>query len=209
MFMEEVMKKITAKLATLSLVVGSVSAPVALASESPVYDYFSAYYQLVEVDENETGIDAEPDGFGIEFSKQFNDFMYVIASYDDVSGDYQVGTFNYDVDTQLLMAGVGFKYSASRYTDLFFEPSVVYAEADVAGFDDDDTGFGAKAGFTHAFNPAFHLKGYLRHVNVLDEDTNSYGAEARILFSDSVHGILAAEANSDEKLYRAGVSFRF
>lgn len=209
MFMEEVMKSTTANFIKFSALAAALFAPAAMASESPVYDYFSAYYQLVEVDENETGIDAEPDGFGIEFSKQFNDFMYVIASYDDVSGDYQVGTFSFNAETQLLMAGVGFKYSASRYTDLFFEPSLVYAETDVGGFDDDDTGFGAKAGFTHAINTAFHLKGFLRHVNVLDEDTNSYGAEARILFSDSVHGILGAEANSDEKLYRAGVSFRF
>ncbi len=204
------MKPVTTKLAMLSFFVASASAaPAAVASESPIYDYFSAYYQLVEVDENETGIDAEPDGFGIEFSKQFNDFMYVIASYDDISGDYTIGNFVFDGSTSVLSAGVGFKYSASRATDLFFEPSVVYVDDEFEGDSEDDTGFGAKVGFTHAFNPAFHLKGYLRHINVMDTDTNSYGAEARILFSDAVHGILGAEANSDEKLFRAGVSFRF
>ncbi|WP_258240916.1 porin family protein [Pseudidiomarina homiensis] len=202
------MKSISS-IAKLTLLASTISVPTAFASESPVYDYFSGYYQMIEVDENETGIDAEPDGFGLEFSKQFNDFMYAIASYDNVSGDYTIGAFSFDSDVEILSAGVGFKYSASRATDLFFEPSIVYLDSEFAGDSEDDTGFGAKAGFTHALNPAFHFKGYLRHVNVMDDDTNSYGAEARILFSDAVHGILGAEANSDEKLFRAGVSFRF
>lgn len=203
------MKSITANFVKLSVLASAFLASAAMASESPIYDYFSAYYELVEVDENETGIDAEPDGFGIEFSKQFNDFMYVIASYDDISGDYQIGNFVFDGSTAALSAGVGFKYSTSRTTDLFFEPSLVYVDDEFEGNSEDDIGFGAKVGFTHAFNTAFHLKGYLRHINVLEADINSYGAEARILFSDSVHGILGAEANSDEKLFRAGVSFRF
>ncbi|WP_258808151.1 porin family protein [Pseudidiomarina sp. CB1] len=203
------MKSIIASFTKVSLLASVFSVPTVLASESPVYDYFSGYYQLIEIDEDEAGIDAEPDGFGIEFSKQFNDFMYVIASYDNVSGDYTIGSFSFDADIEMLNAGVGFKYSASRATDLFFEPSVVYVDSEVEGFSEDDTGFGAKVGFTHALNPAFHLKGFLRHVNVMDDSTNSYGAEARILFSDAVHGILGAEADSDEKLFRAGVSFRF
>lgn len=203
------MKRLMTNLAQMAVVTSAFAVPAVLASESPVYNYFSGYYVLVEVDESETGIDAEPDGFGIEYSRQFSDYMYAIASYEDIGGDFNFGGFTYKSDLALLSAGVGFKYSTSRYTDLFFEPTLVYADADVDGFSDDDTGFGARVGFNHAFNPAFHLKGYLRHVNVLDSDTNSYGAEARILFSESVDGILAAEANSDEKLFRAGVSFRF
>lgn len=203
------MKSTYVSFAKLTLLAGALAIPAAMAAESPVYDYVSGYYQMLDVDESETGVDAEPDGFGVEFSRQFNDFMYMIASYDQLSGDYQVGTLTFDSDLSILTAGVGFKYSPSRHTDLFFEPSIVYGDSEFDGASDDDTGFGAKVGFTHAFNPAFHLKGFLRHVNVLDDDTNSYGAEGRILFSENVHGIVGAEANSDEKLFRAGFSFRF
>lgn len=203
------MKYPTVHIAALSLLFGACASATAGASESPVYDYVSGYYQLVDFDETETGINAEPDGFGLEFSKQINDFMYVIASYDDISGDYEIGNFIFSADTSVLMAGVGFKHSTSDVSDVFFEPSVVYVDQDFNGDSEDDTGFGAKIGFTHVFNTAFHLKGFLRHVSVMDAHTNSYGAEGRILFSDSIHGILGAEANSDEKLYKAGLSFRF
>lgn len=199
----------TIQLAALSLLFGTSALATAEASESPVYDYVSGYYQLVEFDETETGIDAEPDGFGLEFSKQINDFMYVIASYDDISGDYQIGNLLFSADTSLLLAGVGFKHSTSDVSDLFFEPSLVYVTDDFNGDSEDDLGFAAKIGFNHAFNSVFHLKGFLRHISVLDSHTNSYGAEGRILFSESVDGILGLEANSDEKIFKAGVSFRF
>ncbi|MDN7125306.1 outer membrane beta-barrel protein [Pseudidiomarina terrestris] len=203
------MNYVTIPLAALLLLFGACNSATASASERPVYNYVSGYYQLLDFDETETGIDAEPDGFGLEFSKQLNDFMYVIASYDDISGDYEIGNFVFSGDTSVLMAGVGFKHSTSRVSDVFFEPSIVYVDDNFNGDSEDDTGFAARIGFTHVFNTAFHLKGFLRHVSVMDAHTNSYGAEGRILFSDSVHGILAAEANSDGKLFKAGVSFRF
>lgn len=98
------MKYPTVHIAALSLLFGACASATAGASESPVYDYVSGYYQLVDFDETETGINAEPDGFGLEFSKQINDFMYVIASYDDISGDYEIGNFIFSADTSVLMA---------------------------------------------------------------------------------------------------------
>lgn len=209
MFMEDTMKRLTHHVVPLVLLSGFLVTPAANASESPIYDYFSAYYTLVQLDDDDTGIDFEPNGFGAELSKQFNESMYFIGSYEDVGDDVTVGTFTFDTDLAILTAGVGFKYSASRYTDLFFEPAVVYADANVDDYSEDDTGLSAKVGFTHAVNTAFHFKGFLRHLNVMDTETNSYGAEARILFSPAFHGILGAEANSDEKFFRAGFSLRF
>ncbi|RUO63635.1 outer membrane beta-barrel protein [Pseudidiomarina insulisalsae] len=197
------------KLISAAALAAVLTTPAAFASERPVYDYVTLNYLSTDIDEGDLGFDISPDGFEFEVSKRVSDYLYFIGSYNKLSDTVSFSGMSADYDVAQLRAGVGLLYSASKQTDLFFEPTLVHYNVDVEDMDSSDTGYGVKIGFNHAFSSVFHLKGFLSHVNVDDVNDNTYGAEGRILFTERFHGIIGAEANSDDKLFRIGLSLTF
>lgn len=143
-------------------------------------------YAFVDIGFVDTEIDVGPfdldgDGFAIAGSYPIADNLFVIGGYSDQ--DYDFG-----VDGSVLNAGIGFNTGLGDNLD--FVADISYLDSEVGN--QDESGYGIRAGVRGRVRPDLELEGGLTLVDLDDSDTGFRGV-ARYYFSDmfAVSGTLA------------------
>ncbi|NJN50419.1 MAG: outer membrane beta-barrel protein [Gammaproteobacteria bacterium] len=157
-------KKMTAtKIA--GVVAGVMLANAALAADGPQYTYVEGGYSWVDYDD----LNADGDAFNIGGSIAATDMIHLFAGYQD--GEVEVGSFDIDVSTMQLGAGLNVELSPT--TDLVATAAWVRADLDANAFgSDDEDGYALGVGVRAMITPQFELNGGVSYVDISDDDTS-------------------------------------
>ena len=172
-------------------------------AEQPSYNYVQIGYQKIEVDEVFPGVDVDGDGFGIAASLEVGDSLHIF-------GGYSQADFDFDVDIDQLNFGLGYHTGISDSLDFVAELSWIRAEADFAGFSDDEDGYGASIGLRGFAGRSVELVGMIDYVDIGSGsgDTSVEGA-LRYYFSPRFALDINAGTGDDVTTYGAGFQLYF
>ncbi|WP_018983630.1 outer membrane beta-barrel protein [Salinimonas chungwhensis] len=146
-------------------------------SNGPTWNYAEVGYQTTDID----GLDEfEPAGFSVKGTTSIGEKFFLTASYRDLSDD-EMGL---DLDMSQFSAGVGYRYSVTRSTDIFgiasFENLDVEASGPGGSVGDDESGFGIAAGVRSMVIDQLELSVTAKHIEL--DDTGDTGIEAGATF---------------------------
>lgn len=148
------------------------------ASESPQWNKLEVSYQQLD-----DGVD-ELSGFGIAGTALLDENIFADVSYRSSSDSVNVYGDDYDLEYNVLSAGIGYKHSISQTTDVF--GVISYEDIEVAvkynGFSEDVSGdgYGAKLGVRSMMSKQFELMGSIQYVKI--EGENETGLELSALY---------------------------
>jgi hypothetical protein len=164
------------------------------------YNYVQAAYQHVEIDDI-GGFDVDGDGFAFGGSFELADDWHVF-------GSYGTADFDFGVDFNELLVGVGFHTAISERTDFVANVSYVSVEVDVGGFGSaDDDGFGAEIGIRSMVSPDFELAGYITQVE-LDDSGGETGLRGEAWYSVSETFAVGASIDAADDVTTFGIGGR-
>ena len=165
-----------------------LSAP-ALA-DTPKWNYAEAGWQRIDIDES--GIDADADGFGIGGAFELADSWHVLASY-------QTADFDFGIDFDQLTIGGGYHTAITDTTEFVADLSYVRVEASAGGSSADDDGLAGRIGLRSMLTDQFELAGFITQTELDDSGgdtaiggqawysfTPMFAAGANVSFSDDV-----------------------
>ncbi len=154
-----------------------------LAAASPAmadisYNYVDLGVQRIELDGG--GIDVDGDGFAVAGSFEIAEDWFLQAAYGTAD-------FDFGVDLDQTVLGVGYKRATSSTSDVFATVNYVRAEASASGFGSvDDDGFGISVGVRAMLTDSFELNGALGYVDFDDGgDETSVNAGGLYSFTDT------------------------
>ncbi len=155
------------------------------------YNYIEAGYQRIEIDDV-AGIDVDGDGFGIGGSFEIGDDWFVRAGY-------STADFDFGIDLDQTVLGVGYHADISPNTDVFATVNYVRAEVSASGFGSvDDDGFGISVGVRGMLTEQVELTGSLGYVDLDDSgDSTTVAAAGFYNFTDMFSAGIAIEVDDD------------
>lgn len=174
-------------IAVISLL--ALSAP-ALA-ETPSWNFIEAGWQRIDIDES--GVDADGDGFGIGGSFEIADSWHILASYAQAD-------FDFGVDFDQFLIGGGYHTALTDNTDFVADIAYTRVEVSASGLGSaDDDGIAARIGVRGMLTDQFELAGFITQTELDDSGgdtalsgegwynfTPMFAAGAKISFSDDV-----------------------
>ncbi len=190
----------TRLLAVSSVLALGLAAPASVLAESPSYDYVEVGYVKADIDD----LDIDGDGFGIGGSFGFSENWFMFADYADLG-------FDFDIDVNTFDVGFGYHYPMSDTVDLAVSAAYVSAEAESAGFSEDDDGYALKALVRGMVNDAFELNGGINYVDFGGSSGSDTSFEAGALFSFTENVAFGGRVDfADEgNTYEIGLRFYF
>ena len=147
------------------------------------YDYIETDYQYLEmetVDPFGQPLSLAADGFGIEFSHDYDTGILLLGSY--TRSDFD-GEDDFESTQNLFKIGAGYRYSFNEFYDVYGTSSFVGLETDLPGIASTENGFEVAGGLRIRSSEALELHG-------------------SIVYSD-IEGSATADALGDQG-YRAG-----
>lgn len=144
----------------LPLLALALSAPAQAAE--PRYTYAEVGYLNADFDD----IDEDGDGFGIGGSFAVHPNVHLVADYQDIDLDG-------NADANALSLGVGGNYALRPGLDLVGRLRWINQEIEVGPFDEDEDGYGVEAGLRTMINAQLELNGFVKYVDIDDEDDTS------------------------------------
>jgi len=164
------------------------------------YDLFNIGYGIVEFDD----IDVDGDGVGVDGSFAIADNYHLFANY-------QVGDFDFNIDSTSYGLGIGYNRPVSDVVDLVARLSYEYVELDAPGFQAvDDNGFGLGVGIRFNATEQLELNAGLQYIDLSDSgDDTGFNAAALYNFNDVFSATLSGEWNDDASAYTLGGRFYF
>lgn len=132
------------------------------AAAEPRYTYGELGYVNADFDD----IDEDGDGWGLGGSYAVHRNFHIIAGYQDVD----LGGSN---DYNSLALGVGVNYALRPGLDAIGRVGWVNVEVDVGPFNEDDDGYVVEGGVRTMINPQLELNGFVRYLDVGNEDDTS------------------------------------
>ncbi|AAV82257.1 outer membrane beta-barrel protein [Idiomarina loihiensis] len=147
-------------------------------ADSPNWDKIQASYIETDI---ETPIDEDitMDGYAVAGSLSLSDSIFVLANFDSVGDESDLG----DVDLDSLNAGIGFNHGITESTDVF--ATVTYEKLELVGSVDalgsesfDESGYGAGVGIRSMITDFFELSVKADYLDIDDENGIRYDASA-------------------------------
>ncbi len=124
------------------------------------YTYIQASYGQVELDDSV--IDVDGDAFGINGSFAVSDSIHLF-------GEYQTAELDFNVDLNLLEAGLGYRVPISDTMDIVGRLAYVNIEVEPPGGpSDDENGYGIGVGLRGAMSDKIEWNGGLDYVDFSD-----------------------------------------
>lgn len=176
-------------LRTIAVISSLVLGAPALA-ETPNWNYAEAGWQRIDIDES--GIDADADGFGIGGAFELADSWHILASY-------QTADFDFGIDFDQLTIGGGYHTAITDTTEFVADLSYVRVEASAGGSSADDDGLAGRIGLRSMLTDQFELAGFITQTELDDSGgdtaiggeawysfTPMFAAGANVSFSDDV-----------------------
>ena len=174
-------------------------------SSAPSWDYVEAGYQVADIEDAD---DFEPDGFTVAGSKAIGENFFLNAAYRDL-GEEQYGL---DVDISQLSAGLGYRYRATKSTDIFGVLSFERFDSEVSGpggtYGDDDDGFGAEVGVRSMIIDHLELSAAVKHIE-LDEGDTGFSVGANFYITPSFAVGASYETQDDVDFVGADLRYSF
>ena len=151
-----------------------------------------------------TGVLADAEGFGLDFSKAWTDRWFVIGRF--VEAD--VESRGVEADVTRFSAGVGYAHELEENLDVVVTGQLDFADVDVenAG-DDDDLGIRVRGGARYMLNPNVELFGGLALFTTFDSDF-TFDAGALYHFEQGFSAIAQIEHDQDDVI-SIGVRYNF
>lgn len=164
------------------------------------YDYLNIGYGVVEFDD----LDVDGDALGIDGAFAIADNYHLFATY-------EVGDFDFDVETTSYNAGIGYNAPVSDRLDIVARLSYEYVEVDAPVIPSvDDNGFGLGVGLRFAATEQFELNAGLDYIDLSDSgDDTGFNAAALYNFSDVFSVTLRGDWTDDVSSYTLGGRFYF
>jgi len=155
------------------------------------YNYIDLGVQRIELDV--PGADVDGDGFAIGGSFEIADDWFVQAGFGTAD-------FDFGVDFDQTVLGLGYKSSISQTNDVF--ATVSYVRAELGPFDND--GFGISVGVRAMLTENFELNGSIGYVD-LDESGDGTSVAAGGLYNFSETFALGFGIDIDEDVTGYGI----
>ena len=172
-----------------------------LAAASPAmadisYNYVDVGVQRIELDAGVFEVDG--DGFGVAGSFEIAEDWFLQAAYGTLD-------FDFGVDLDQTVLGIGYKRPLSSTRDVFATVSYVRAEASASGFSSvDDDGFGISVGIRAMLTDEFEFNGALGYVD-LDDGGDNTSVSAGLLYSFTDTFALGVGVDFDEDVTSYGI----
>jgi hypothetical protein len=185
------------------LVLTVLAAPAFAADIS--YNFIEVGYQEIDIDGGFVGgFDIDGDGYGIGGAFELNENWFLGASYSNAD-------FDFGVDYDELMLGVGYHVPISDNADFYGMFSYLTAEASADGFGSvDEDGYAATIGVRGMVGERFELNGSLAYVDFgSGSDSTAFGAGALYYFTDAVAAGFSIDIDDDVTAYGIGVRIYF
>lgn len=185
------------------LVLTALAAPAFAADIS--YNFIEVGYQEIDIDGGFVGgFDIDGDGYGIGGAFELNENWFLGASYSNAD-------FDFGVDYDELMLGVGYHVPISDNADFYGMFSYLTAEASADGFGSvDEDGYAATIGVRGMVGERFELNGSLAYVDFgSGSDSTAFGAGALYYFTDAVAAGFSIDIDDDVTAYGIGVRIYF
>lgn len=174
-----------------------------LSSNSYSYDFSYNFVQF-SLGSSETdveNVDIDGDSFGLSGSFEVSENAYFVVGY--TSSD-----FDFDIDQEIIGAGVGFHTDSGEKTDLIGEIVVVNAEIEQPQLgSDDDSGLGLMFGVRHSLNNNIEVNANISYVDLFDDDSTGFGLGGRFYANESFSLGLGYSTSDDTDGF--SISFRF
>jgi len=177
-----------------------VAASFQVAAETPSFNFVDIGYV------SNLGGNDEFDGFEIKGNLEISDNLYLNAGYTNLS-DNSIAAF--DVDAEILTAGLGYKTNISEVSTVFAEVDYLRVKVDVGGFgSDSESGYQAGFGVRSNVSENLELKAAGYYRDIVDGDTLfQVGAVYRL--ASNTGAFLDIESDFDDTRYSVGVRFLF
>jgi opacity protein-like surface antigen len=173
-----------------------------VSAEDFSYNYFSAGYTRINLDDGFVDIDG--DAFGLNGSYEINESFYVFAGYG--MGEFKEAGITVDLDS--LSIGIGWHTPLSDRVDLVTDLSYEYIDLSALGQSVDDNGFGLGVGLRFAATDNVELNAGINYVDFSDGGNDTgFGVGALFGVSDNIDIGLSADWADDTSAY--GINGRF
>ena len=144
----------------LTLVLIAFSASIG--AEELNYTYLQGNFGQVDVDE--PGINVDGDGYGIAGSFGLTENFHLF-------GEYQTAGLDFDVDLNLLEAGLGYNTAISDNLDVITRLEYLNVEVDARGIpSSDENGYGIGVGLRARVSSMIELHGGIDYIDLSDSD---------------------------------------
>ncbi|AXR07448.1 outer membrane beta-barrel protein [Salinimonas sediminis] len=174
-------------------------------SAGPSWDYVEAGYQQAEIDD---AGDFEPKGYALAASKAIGENFFLKANYSDLSEEES----GLDTDLSQFSAGVGYRYSATKTTDVYgvvsFERIEIEASAFGESVEADDDGFGIEAGIRSMIIDQLELSAAVKHIE-MDEGDTGFVAGANFYITPAIAVGASYEMRDDIDFLGADIRYSF
>ncbi|MCK8103329.1 outer membrane beta-barrel protein [Pseudoalteromonas sp. 2CM36K] len=189
--------------AALLLLTTLVASPIALAEQTPNFNFVSGGYLDADIDGESA------DGWTIDGSKLVSENVFLSGQYQTV-GDSVNGA---DFDINWLSAGVGYRTAISSSTDFYglLTYENIELEASYAGRSEseDENGYGLSVGLRSMVSESFELDGRLGYVDIDDDSETSISVGARYYINENVSFGANYTSLDDLDLISATVRYSF
>ena len=150
-----------------TLIVALLAFSASATAQDLNYTFINATYGNVDFDDSILDVDGS--GFGLAGSVGFTDNFHAFA-------EYQTAAMDFDVDLNILEAGIGYNHGLSDTVDIIGRLSYVDVEASAPGVpSDSEDGYAAGVGIRAALTQMVELNGGVDYV-----DFSESGSETRI-----------------------------
>ncbi len=177
----------------------------------PNWNFVEAAYLTGELD----GFDQEikPKGVGIKASALIGKNVILGVTYSTVSEDVDLFDTSVDVDLNQAAVSVGYRYGASKSTDIYIAASYQYMELEGSayGYNDsiDENGYGIELGLRSMLFESFELAGALGYIDINGESETAFSVSGYYHFSRQFAIGIGYSATEDVDLYNASLRFSF
>jgi hypothetical protein len=169
------------------------------------YNFIEVGYHEIDIDGGFFGgVDIDGDGYGIAGSFELDENWFIGAGY-------AKSEFDFGVDYDEIMLGVGYRVPVSSNVDFYGMFSYLSAEASAGGFGSaDEDGYAATIGVRGMIGERFELNGSLAYVDLGGGgDGNAFGAGALYNFTDAVAVGFSVDVDEDVTAYGIGIRVYF
>ncbi|EKE82144.1 outer membrane beta-barrel protein [Idiomarina xiamenensis] len=191
----------------LALVTTAGFATQASARDTVSYDYIGANYMQVEIDD--VADNFEPDGYEVRGSFQFENNLFVEASYSDLNDDITLDETDSDVDYDVSyrLAGIGYAWDLGSPRNSLYV-SGGYADVEIGDASED--GYYLSAGVRSMLTPSIEGQLGAKHIDVGDDyDTTGAVASLAFFLTDALD-IRASYTHEDNgSIASLGLNFNF
>jgi len=190
-----------------------LSLSFAVSAEKPDelrYTYVNLDFTAGEIEDVYYGEDVDFGAFVVDGSIAVTDFLAIAGSIgaavtDDICDYYYCD----DVETTTVQIGVVPHFSIGNNVDLVFPISALRVDVEGFGEDEDDTGYSVGIGIRALLNPSWELEAGITHVDVFDDDDQTFSGLVRWHISGLYSMSLGLSSNDDVNAATLGARFTF